>query len=183
MSGVEGGRQVRVALIGSGRMGSFHAGSLTHRIPGVQLVAVADPAPGAAERMAATFGAVSAYTDAAEVFADPRVDAVVIAAPARFHTDLIVAAAEAGKAVFCEKPGALTSSDLDRALAAVQASGVLLQIGFNRRFAPDNETLIHDFDTPSASSIRAREPSRCSRSPMPWWNRSGETAVCSTPPW
>jgi len=137
MSGVEGGRQVRVALIGSGRMGSFHAGSLTHRIPGVQLVAVADPAPGAAERMAATFGAVSAYTDAAEVFADPRVDAVVIAAPARFHTDLIVAAAEAGKAVFCEKPGALTSSDLDRALAAVQASGVLLQIGFNRRFAPD----------------------------------------------
>jgi len=137
MSGVEGGRQVRVALIGSGRMGSFHAESLTHRIPGVQLVAVADPAPGAAERMAATFGAASAYTDAAEVFADPRVDAVVIAAPARFHADLIIAAAQAGKAVFCEKPGALTSSDLDRVLETVKASGVVLQIGFNRRFAPD----------------------------------------------
>jgi myo-inositol 2-dehydrogenase/D-chiro-inositol 1-dehydrogenase len=118
-------------------MGSFHAGSLTHRIPGVQLVAVADPAPGAAERLAAAFGAASACTDAAEVFADPAVDAVVIAAPARFHADLVVAAAGAGKAVFCEKPGALTSSDLDRALAAVQASGVVLQIGFNRRFAPD----------------------------------------------
>ena len=83
-------------------------------------MAVADPAPGAAERLAAGLGAGSAYTDPAQAFADPAVDAVVIAAPARFHADLIVAAAaEAGKAVFCEKPAALSLGDLDRAIEAV----------------------------------------------------------------
>jgi len=82
-------------------------------------------------------GAASAYTDPAQAFADPAVDAVVIAAPARFHADLIVAAAQAGKAVFCEKPAALSLGELDRAIDAVRAAGVVLQVGFNRRFAPD----------------------------------------------
>jgi myo-inositol 2-dehydrogenase/D-chiro-inositol 1-dehydrogenase len=128
---------VGVAVIGSGRMGSFHAETLALRIPGARLVAVADPAPGAAERLAAALGAERASTDPAQVFADPTVDAVVIGAPARFHADLVVAAAGAGKAVFCEKPMALTLADADRAIAAVRAAGVVLQVGFNRRFAPD----------------------------------------------
>jgi myo-inositol 2-dehydrogenase/D-chiro-inositol 1-dehydrogenase len=125
--------EIGVALVGSGRMGSFHGESLARRIPGARLVAAADPAPGAAERL----GADRAYTDPAEAFADPDVDAVVIAAPARFHADLVVAAAGAGKAVFCEKPMALSLPDADRAIDAARAAGVLLQVGFNRRFAPD----------------------------------------------
>ena len=79
-------------------MGAFHGETLARRLPGVRLAAVADPAPGAAERLAAELGAARASTDAAEVFADPEIDAVVIAAPARFHADLVVAAAGAGKA-------------------------------------------------------------------------------------
>ena len=59
----------------------------------------------------------------------------MIAAPARFHADLVVAAAAAGKAVFCEKPMALTLADADRAIDAARAAGVVLQVGFNRRFA------------------------------------------------
>ena len=132
-----GGEPVGVALIGSGRMGSFHGETLARRIPGARLVAVADPAPGAAERLAAALGAERASTDPAEVLADPAVEAVVIAAPARFHADLVVAAAAAGKAVFCEKPMALTLADADRAIGAARAAGVLLQVGFNRRFAAD----------------------------------------------
>jgi myo-inositol 2-dehydrogenase / D-chiro-inositol 1-dehydrogenase len=125
--------EIGVALVGSGRMGSFHGESLARRIPGARLVAAADPAPGVAERL----GADRAYTDPAEAFADPGVDAVVIAAPARFHADLVVAAAAAGKAVFCEKPMALSLPDADRAIDAARAAGVALQVGFNRRFAPD----------------------------------------------
>jgi len=132
-----GGEPVGVALIGSGRMGSFHGETLARRIPGARLVAVADPAPGAAERLAAALGADRASTDPAEVLADPAVEAVVIAAPARFHADLVVAAAAAGKAVFCEKPMALTLADADRAIGAARAAGVVLQVGFNRRFAAD----------------------------------------------
>ncbi|GAA4700440.1 Gfo/Idh/MocA family oxidoreductase [Pseudonocardia yuanmonensis] len=137
MSQVDEGAPVGVALIGSGRMGAYHGGTLAQRLPGARLVAVADPAPGAAETLAASWGAPAAYIDAAAAFADPAVDAVVIAAPARFHAELIVAAARAGKAVFCEKPAALSLGDLDRAIDAVRAAGVVLQVGFNRRFAPD----------------------------------------------
>ena len=134
---VTGGEPVGVALIGSGRMGSFHGETLARRIPGARLVAVADPAPSAAERLAAALGAERASTDPAEALADPAVEAVVIAAPARFHADLVVAAAAAGKAVFCEKPMALTLADADRAIGAAGAAGVVLQVGFNRRFAAD----------------------------------------------
>jgi myo-inositol 2-dehydrogenase / D-chiro-inositol 1-dehydrogenase len=137
VSAVKDGEPVGVALIGSGRMGSFHGQTLARRIPGARLVAVADPAPDAAKRLATALGADRASTDPAEVLADPAVDAVVIAAPARFHADLVVAAADAGKGVFCEKPMALTLADADRAIAAAQAAGVVLQVGFNRRFAPD----------------------------------------------
>jgi myo-inositol 2-dehydrogenase/D-chiro-inositol 1-dehydrogenase len=128
---------VRVALIGSGRMGAFHGASLAGRVPGARLAAVADPAPGAAERLAAELRAENAYTDPAQAFADPQVDAVVIAAPARFHADLVVAAAAAGKAVFCEKPMGLRLAEVDRAIEAARAAGVVLQVGFNRRFAAD----------------------------------------------
>jgi len=128
---------VRVALIGSGRMGSFHGETVSRRLPAAELVAVADPAPGAAQRLAAELDAQRAYTDPAQVFADPEVDAVLIAAPARFHADLVVAAAGAGKNVFCEKPMALTLADADRAIEAARVAGVVLQVGFNRRFASD----------------------------------------------
>jgi myo-inositol 2-dehydrogenase/D-chiro-inositol 1-dehydrogenase len=97
----------------------------------------ADPAPEAAQRLAADLGTDRAYIDPAEAFADPAVDAVVIAAPARFHADLVVAASRAGKGVFCEKPMALSLADADRAIDAARAAGVVLQVGFNRRFAPD----------------------------------------------
>ena len=128
---------MRVALIGSGRMGSFHAETLSQRLDGVRLHAVVDPAPGAAARLAEATGATCAYTDAAEAFADTDVDAVVIAAPARHHADLVVAAAAAGKHVFCEKPMAVDLDGADRAIAAARTAGVVLQVGFNRRFAPD----------------------------------------------
>jgi myo-inositol 2-dehydrogenase/D-chiro-inositol 1-dehydrogenase len=128
---------VRVALVGSGRMGAFHGASLARRIPGARLAAVADPAPGAAEALAGELGAPAAYTDPAQAFADPEVDAVVIAAPARFHADLVVAAAAAGKGVFCEKPMGLRLADIDRAIDAARTAGVVLQVGFNRRFAAD----------------------------------------------
>ena len=137
MSSTEASRPIGVALIGSGRMGAYHGATLAWRLPGARLAAVADPAPGAAEKLAGAWGAGAAHTDPGQAFADSAVDAVVIAAPARFHADLIVAAAGAGKAVFCEKPAALNLADLDRAIDAVRTAGVPLQVGFNRRFAPD----------------------------------------------
>jgi myo-inositol 2-dehydrogenase / D-chiro-inositol 1-dehydrogenase len=120
-------------LIGAGWIGSFHAETLARRLPGTRLAAVADPVPGAAERLPAP----RAYRDPLDLFADPSIDAVAICSPAATHADLVVAAAQAGKHVFCEKPMALTLDDADRAIGAARAAGVALQVGFNRRFALD----------------------------------------------
>jgi myo-inositol 2-dehydrogenase/D-chiro-inositol 1-dehydrogenase len=124
---------LRIGLIGAGWIGAFHGESLARRIPDARLAMIADPQPGAADKLATQFGG-RATTDPAELVAAPDIDAVVIAAPARFHTELVIAAASAGKAVFCEKPMALTLTDADRAIAAAARAGVPLQVGFNRRF-------------------------------------------------
>jgi myo-inositol 2-dehydrogenase / D-chiro-inositol 1-dehydrogenase len=125
---------VRVGLVGAGRIGTSHAAALALRVPQAQLAAVADPAPGAAERLADLYGARSS-TDVSATIASDDVDAVVITSTARAHADLVVEAARAGKPVFCEKPMALTLADADRAIAAAEDAGVPLQVGFNRRFA------------------------------------------------
>ena len=98
---------------------------------------MADPAPGVAERLAASLGCPQATLEPAELLADPSIQAVVVAAPPSVHADLIEAAAGVGKAVFCEKPMGLTLDDADRAIKAARAAGVPLQVGFNRRFATD----------------------------------------------
>ncbi|WP_460669472.1 Gfo/Idh/MocA family protein, partial [Kocuria himachalensis] len=67
--------------------------------------------------------------------ADPEVEAVVITAPARFHTTLVEQVAAAGKAIFCEKPAGMSLEEIDRVHRAVETHGVVFRIGFNRRFA------------------------------------------------
>lgn len=128
---------VRVGLIGSGWMGSFHARSLAQRIPDASLVAIADPALEAAQSLAAELGVARVSPDPADVMADPEVDAVVVSAPARFHAELSIAAVEAGKHVFCEKPASLGLEELARVEEAVAGAGVHWQVGFNRRYASD----------------------------------------------
>lgn len=126
---------VRIGLIGAGRIGSSHARIVAERVPGARLVSVADPRRSAASALAERFGAGVADDPAALLEAD--LDAVVITASSTAHCDLIVAAAEAGKAIFCEKPASMTLAEADRSLAAVEHAGVTLQVGFNRRFAAD----------------------------------------------
>jgi myo-inositol 2-dehydrogenase/D-chiro-inositol 1-dehydrogenase len=73
---------VAIGLIGAGAIGAFHGETLARRLPGVRLAGVADPAPGTAERLTGQLGGMPAYTDAAELIADPDAEAIVIAAPA-----------------------------------------------------------------------------------------------------
>ncbi|KAA0120250.1 Gfo/Idh/MocA family oxidoreductase [Mycolicibacterium sp. P9-22] len=130
-------------VIGAGWIGSFHAETLASRLPNTRLAAVADPVPGAAEK----FSGARAYQDPLDLIADPDVRAVAICSPAASHADLVVAAAQAGKHVFCEKPMALTLEDADRAIAAARTAGVALQVGFNRRFAADFAAMRARIDT------------------------------------
>jgi predicted dehydrogenase len=81
------------------------------------------------------------------LLADPKVDAVVLATPHSMHVDQVVAAAAAGKHVFCEKPFALTKESAERAVEAVRRAGVTLGLGYNRRLHPEMNRLRDKIDT------------------------------------
>ena len=76
-----------------------------------------------------------------QALADPNVTAVVLATPHSLHSPQVIAAAQAGKHVFCEKPFALTKADAEAAVAATKKAGVTLGLGYNRRFHPEMTTL------------------------------------------
>ena len=122
-----------VALFGAGRIGKIHAGNLV-RQPGVKLKYVVDVDATAATALAHKHGAQTASAET--VFADAGVAAVVIGSSTDTHADLILRAAVADKAIFCEKPVDLA---LDRAricAEAVARAGVACLIGFQRRYDP-----------------------------------------------
>lgn len=76
-----------------------------------------------------------------DVIADPEVEAVVLATPHSQHSPQVIAAAAAGKHVFCEKPFALTRAEAQAAVDAVEQAGVTLGLGYNRRFHPEMTSL------------------------------------------
>jgi myo-inositol 2-dehydrogenase/D-chiro-inositol 1-dehydrogenase len=125
---------VTIGLIGAGRVGRMHAELLARHVAGVRVGVVYDVHTPFADQVAAELG-VPAAAALEEVLASD-VDAVAICSSADTHVDLMVAAAEAGKAVFCEKPVSLLLDELDRGLDAIATHGVPFQIGFNRRFDP-----------------------------------------------
>jgi predicted dehydrogenase len=139
-----GARQrIGVGVIGFGWLGRAHSRSLA-RIPMLfgeraydpVLEVCADPAPGAADEAVTAFGFVRGTDDWRRVIDDPAVDAVWIAAPNMLHVELVEAAAQAGKHVFCEKPVGGTPEQTVRAERAVRRAGVTGGVGFNYRWAP-----------------------------------------------
>jgi predicted dehydrogenase len=130
-------------VIGFGWLGRAHSRSLA-RIPmlfGTRayepvLEICADPAPGAADEAVSAFGFARGTADWRRVVDDPAVDAVWIAAPNMLHVELVEAAAQAGKHVFCEKPVGGTPEQTVRAERAVRRAGVTGGVGFNYRWAP-----------------------------------------------
>lgn len=172
---------LRFGLIGAGRIGAYHATTLARRLAEAELVLVADPAEGAARRLAGALGA-EATGDPQALIDDPRVEAVAITCASAAHADLVVAAAEAGKAVFVEKPMAMTLRDADRAIAACRDTGVPLQVGFNRRFAADfaaAQQVVADggIGTPQLLRSLTRDPGLADPGAVPPWTVFTQTLI------
>jgi len=155
--------KLQVGIIGAGRIGRVHAESLAFRIPEANIVSITDLNRKAAEEVAARCGIKEIAESSEAVFADPRVDAVVICSSTDTHAGLIAQAAKAGKHIFCEKSIARSLREIDCALAAVAKAGVKLQIGFNRRFDPNFARVRHavtsgEIGKPSLMHIISRDP-------------------------
>ncbi len=130
---------VRVAVLGCGRIGRMHAEMLARRVGGAELAGVYDIVTELATEVAARLDVPQAGS--VDELYDRGVDAVAICTSTDTHADLIAGAAALGVAVFCEKPISLSLDDVDRALAAVDAAGTLLHVGFNRRFDPSHQAV------------------------------------------
>jgi predicted dehydrogenase len=136
-------RRIGVGVIGFGWLGQAHTRSLL-RIPTLfedrafdpQLIACSDALPVRVEQAISSFGFRRASAAWESVIEDPDVEVVYIAAPNMVHVQLVEAAAQAGKAVFCEKPVGGTPEQVARAARAARASGVISGVGYNYRWAP-----------------------------------------------
>jgi len=127
--------KITVGIVGAGRIGKIHAENIRYFIPEARIKAVADVV--VSDKLgdwARALGIEKVTRDPREIMSDGEVDAVVICSSTDTHADMVIAAAQAGKHVFCEKPVDLTVEKVKRALAAVEQAGVKLQVGFNRRF-------------------------------------------------
>ncbi|WP_432010267.1 bi-domain-containing oxidoreductase [Streptomyces cucumeris] len=128
---------VRLAFVGAGNYASSMLLPHLAQRDGVQLSAVVTTTALSAANAQRTFGFAEATTDLDAVLGDPSIDAVFVVTRHSSHAALTRKALLAGKAVFVEKPLALTEDELADVLAAVEESGNdRLQVGFNRRFSP-----------------------------------------------
>lgn len=151
----------RVGVVGTGRIGRMHAGMLATQVPGAELVAVSDAVPAVAKEVSQVFGVPAVDND--QLIGDPSVDAVAICAATDAHVPLIIAAAKAGKAIFCEKPVSLDLAGVDQALDAVEQLGSKLMVGFNRRFDPSHAAVQRAVSSgtvgnPNIVRITSRDP-------------------------
>jgi predicted dehydrogenase len=131
-------KDIRIGLIGTGGMGKAHATAFKNvplvfgNQPGRPVLEiVADIDAKALEKWADDFGFARWTTNWQEIVEDPRVDLVDITTPNYLHAEMAIAAAQAGKHIYCEKPLATTSADAARIVAAVEKSGVISIVGFN----------------------------------------------------
>ena len=128
-------RPLRAGVVGLGMMGRNHARVWDQSVDGVELVAVADPDPGAVER--ATSGRrARGYEDAARMFAEEELDLVSIVAPTSLHLPVTLAALRAGANVLVEKPIAATREEATTMIEAAADAGRMLTVGHIERFNP-----------------------------------------------
>ena len=131
-------KDIHIGLIGTGGMGKAHATAFKNvplvfgNEPGRPVLEiVADVDANALKKWAGEFGIAHWTTNWREIIEDPGVDLVDITTPNHLHAEMAIAAAQAGKHIYCEKPLATTSADAGRIVAAVEKSGVISIVGFN----------------------------------------------------
>jgi myo-inositol 2-dehydrogenase / D-chiro-inositol 1-dehydrogenase len=123
-----------VGILGAGRMGERHATAIG-RTPGLRVVAIHDPAKGAAERLGAATGAAVAPT-IDELVNGADVSIVAVCSPTPYHLAQVRVALDAGRDVLCEKPLAQTAAEVDELVDLAEANGRILGVGYLYRHAP-----------------------------------------------
>ncbi|NNE93111.1 MAG: Gfo/Idh/MocA family oxidoreductase [Verrucomicrobiales bacterium] len=153
----------KVGIIGAGGMVSFHLDGF--KKAGAEVVAIADVAQDAAQKVADENDIANVYGDVGEMLANPDVDAVSIIVPNKFHAPLSIQALEAGKHVFCEKPPALNAAEVVEMIKARDDAGKKLMFNFNNRARPESLAMME--------KIKAGQVGRINSAQAKWIRRTG----------
>lgn len=140
---------IRFAIVGYGYMGHVHADNLK-KIEEAELAAVCDCDPSVIED--APEGVIC-YENAEELYKNPDIDVVIIAANNNQHKELVCKAAQAGKDIICEKPVALCVSDLDEMIETVEKCGVRFTVHQQRRYDKDFRTVKEVYDSKTLGDV------------------------------
>lgn len=127
-------KKINVGIIGTGRLGSMYAEFLVQRVPGAKVVAVADLIPERASTIAEKFEIPKWYDNHHDLNCDPAIEAVVVTATTGNHKEIVIDAANQGKAIFCEKPMTLNLEDARAMQKVIKKKKVFYQQGYMRRF-------------------------------------------------
>ena len=168
-------KSLNLGMVGAGRIGQLHARNIAYNVPGARLHMLADVQQGAARDLAEELHVPHVANSYQDILTSHEIDAIVICSSTDTHSEIIEAAAAAGKHIFCEKPIDFDLARIDKALAAVDEAGVKLQIGFNRRFDANPRRLKAAIDAGDIGEIhRAHMISRDPAPPPPEYiKRSG----------
>lgn len=154
-----------VGIFGIGRIGKVHAENISRYFPDIKIKAIADPFMNAeAEQFCRQLQVPVITKDCQVILNDKEIDTVLICSSTDTHSSLLIASANAGKNIFCEKPIDYDLDKIKAALNAAEKNGVTLQIGFCRRF-DHNHKAVHDLvqngkvGTPHIIKISSRDPS------------------------
>ena len=127
--------RLKIGIIGAGRIGKIHAENIARFIPRAELSGITDiNLTTEQEAWAKNLGCRIISNDPEDLLKDPAIEAIAICSSTDTHADLVIAAAEAKKQIFCEKPVDLSVPKVNIAIEAANKAKVKLQIGFNRRF-------------------------------------------------
>lgn len=140
---------IRIAIIGHGFMGHEHE-KMLKQMQGIRLVGFSDKDPAQLKDVSE---GLKRYSSNEELFADPEVQVVIIAANNNQHHDLVIQAARAGKDIICEKPAAMSVSELDDMICVVNECGVKFTIHHQRRLDPDFRTIKNIYDSHTLGDV------------------------------
>lgn len=157
-------QELKIGLIGAGRIGRLHGDNLACSVPGAKLTATADVyLNDSIIAWAEGHGIEKVTANPADIINDPEIDAVFICSSTDSHAELIIQAAQAGKHIFCEKPIHTDVEIIKKALDEVEKANVKLQVGFVRRF-DHNHKKVHDtvasgmLGRPHIVKVTSRDP-------------------------
>lgn len=157
--------KINVGIVGLGRLGSLYVEYLSYQIPKANVIAVADAYQNKAGEIADDFGVKHHYKDYREMLELDDLHAVVISSPTSTHHEIVIAAAEKGLMIFCEKPLSISLDEAIEMKEAVENNGVFFHMGFMRRFdsgyaAAKKQILDGEIGDPIIFKATSRDPQR-----------------------